>query len=258
MGQQDALFRIGNFPINVLPIAMTLINIIAGAIYTKGFKAKDKIQIYGMALVFLVILYNSPSGLVIYWTMNNVFSLVKNIFYKIKNPLKVLYLIMAAGIILLDGYMLFVHEGLLHKRLLLVVACSLLLLTPLVVKLIQYLLDTVFQPVVHDSKLRLTIFVLSAVSLCLLGGFVLPSYVINSSAIEFADIDGYGSPLFFLKNSTLQTLGLLVFWPACVYFLFHNRIQTLISFSLQPFFFRTCKRLLFFRKLRKSFPHDYL
>lgn len=237
MGQQDALFRIGNFPINVLPIAMTLINIIAGAIYTKGFKAKDKIQIYGMALVFLVILYNSPSGLVIYWTMNNVFSLVKNIFYKIKNPLKVLYLIMAAGIILLDGYMLFVHEGLLHKRLLLVVACSLLLLTPLVVKLIQYLLDTVFQPVVHDSKLRLTIFVLSAVSLCLLGGFVLPSYVINSSAIEFADIDGYGSPLFFLKNSTLQTLGLLVFWPACVYFLFHNRIQTLISLFLTALLF---------------------
>ena len=28
---------------------MTLINIIAGAVYTKGLKAKDKIQIYGMA-----------------------------------------------------------------------------------------------------------------------------------------------------------------------------------------------------------------
>ena len=80
MGQQDALFHIGNFPVNVLPIAMTLINWVAGAIYTKGFKFKDKATIYGMALIFLVILYNSPSGLVIYWTMNNVFSLVKNIF----------------------------------------------------------------------------------------------------------------------------------------------------------------------------------
>ena len=82
MGAEDALFRIGNFPVNVLPIAMTLINIVAGAVYTKGFKLKDKLQIYGMALVFLVLLYKSPAGLVLYWTMNNVFSLVKNIFYK--------------------------------------------------------------------------------------------------------------------------------------------------------------------------------
>ena len=36
MGAEDALFRIGNFPVNVLPIAMTLINIVAGAVYTKA------------------------------------------------------------------------------------------------------------------------------------------------------------------------------------------------------------------------------
>ena len=39
MGQPDAMFSIGRFTINILPIAMTAINIIAGAIYTKGFKA---------------------------------------------------------------------------------------------------------------------------------------------------------------------------------------------------------------------------
>ena len=107
LGKPDAIFTAGGFPINILPILMTLINIIAGAIYTKGFKAKDKIQIYGMALVFLVVLYNSPAGLVLYWTMNNVFSLVKNIFYKIKNPLKVLYILMAVFILFLDFYYLF-------------------------------------------------------------------------------------------------------------------------------------------------------
>ena len=37
-----------------------------------------------MAVVFLIILYDSPSGLVIYWTMNNVFSLVKSVFYSIR------------------------------------------------------------------------------------------------------------------------------------------------------------------------------
>ncbi len=229
MGTQDAFLSIGSFPINVLPIAMTLINLVAGMIYTKGFKFKDKITIYGMALVFLVILYNSPSGLVIYWTMNNLFSLVKNIFYKIKNPLKVMYAILVATVVVLDGYLIFVHNGFLHKRLLMAVVFSLLLLTPIVVRLVNRLLNTVFTPIVKDGKIRFTVFTVSTVAVALLAGFVIPSFVINSSAVEFANIDGYGSPISFLYNSTVQMLGLFVFWPLCVYFLFHSRIQTLMA-----------------------------
>lgn len=48
----------------------------------------EQIQIYACALVFLLLLYNSPAGLVIYWTMNNILSLIKNVFYKLKNPKK--------------------------------------------------------------------------------------------------------------------------------------------------------------------------
>ena len=79
LGRPDALITIGGFTINALPILMTLINVISSEIYTKGLKFKDKITLHGMALIFLVLLYNSPSGLVLYWTLNNVFSLVKNI-----------------------------------------------------------------------------------------------------------------------------------------------------------------------------------
>ena len=60
------------------------INVVSSAIYLKGFPLKTKIQLYGMALFFLVFLYNSPAALVFYWTLNNVFSLVKTIFYKLK------------------------------------------------------------------------------------------------------------------------------------------------------------------------------
>ena len=73
-----------------MTLLMTLINIVSGIIYTKGHPLKSKIQVYGLALVFLVLLYHSPSGLVFYWLLNNVFSLVKNIFYKLKDPKKVL------------------------------------------------------------------------------------------------------------------------------------------------------------------------
>ncbi|MCM1320672.1 MAG: membrane protein insertase YidC [Bacteroides sp.] len=229
MGSPDALFSVGTFPLNVLPAAMTAVNIIAGAVYTKGFKAKDKIQIYGMALIFLVILYNSPAGLVLYWTMNNVFSLVKNIFYKIKHPAKVLYCLFAAAVLALDGYLLFVHNGFLHKRLLMAGVCTVLLAAPLAVKGASRLLDTVLQPLAENKQLRFSLFFTSAAALCLLAGFVIPSYVINSSAVEFCGIDGYGSPLAFLGQSLLQVFGLTVFWTSCIYFLFGNRIQTGIA-----------------------------
>ncbi|MBR0101153.1 MAG: membrane protein insertase YidC, partial [Treponema sp.] len=73
MGKPDAIFSIAGFNVNILPIAMTVINCISGAIYSKGHSIREKIQIYGMAAVFLVVLYDSPAGLVLYWTMNNIF-----------------------------------------------------------------------------------------------------------------------------------------------------------------------------------------
>ena len=85
----DGLLIIGGVAINVLPILMTLINVISSAIYLKGFPLKTKIQLYGMAAFFLVFLYDSPAGLVFYWTLNNLFSLGKTLFYKVKSAKKV-------------------------------------------------------------------------------------------------------------------------------------------------------------------------
>ena len=83
LARPDGLISIGTISVNVLPVLMTLINIVSGTIYTKGQPVKTKVQLYGIAAVFLILLYNSPSGLVLYWTFNNTFSLLKNIFDKI-------------------------------------------------------------------------------------------------------------------------------------------------------------------------------
>ncbi|MDO5127015.1 MAG: membrane protein insertase YidC [Eubacteriales bacterium] len=83
LGAPDHMFCINGFYLNMLPVAMTLINIVSGIIYTKGQPLKSKLQVYGLAVIFLVLLYNSPAGLVLYWTMNNVFSLLKNVFMKL-------------------------------------------------------------------------------------------------------------------------------------------------------------------------------
>ena len=86
LGMPDALLNIGSVSINLLPILMTLINIASGFIYTKKGMIGDKIKLILIALVFLVLLYGSPSGLVFYWTLNNLFSLVKNIVVHYKKP----------------------------------------------------------------------------------------------------------------------------------------------------------------------------
>ena len=78
MGAEDALLHIGTFPINLLPIAMTAVNCISTFIYSRELTLKQKIQPYVLALVFLILLYHSPSGLVLYWLCNNIFSLIKN------------------------------------------------------------------------------------------------------------------------------------------------------------------------------------
>ena len=86
LAQPDAMLTLGGITVNVLPILMTLINIVSGMIYTRGMPLKSKIQLYGMAVLFLILLYDSPSGLVFYWMLNNIFSLCKNIICKLPKP----------------------------------------------------------------------------------------------------------------------------------------------------------------------------
>ncbi|SFR87075.1 membrane protein insertase, YidC/Oxa1 family, C-terminal domain-containing protein [[Clostridium] aminophilum] len=83
LGAPDALLFAFGTRINVLPFLMTGVNLISCAIFTKGYPLKTKIQLNVMALFFLFFLYTSPAGLVFYWTLNNLFSLVKTIVYKI-------------------------------------------------------------------------------------------------------------------------------------------------------------------------------
>ena len=79
----DGLLVIAGVAINVLPILMTVINLISSEIYMHGAPLKSKLQLYVMALVFLFFLYSSPAGLTMYWTLNNLFSLVKNLIVRL-------------------------------------------------------------------------------------------------------------------------------------------------------------------------------
>ncbi len=73
------------YGINLLPFVMTIINVTAGFFYIKEWNKNELLQLCGLSLFFLIVLYNSPAGLVLYWTMNNCFSLVKYIYINRKS-----------------------------------------------------------------------------------------------------------------------------------------------------------------------------
>lgn len=113
----DKLLTLFGISINILPIIMTVINLISSALYSKDYPAKTKIQLYITALFFLVFLYNSPSGLVFYWTLNNAFSLIKTLTLKSKNPAKVGKEFLAIGGIALSIYSFFIDDTYTEKSL---------------------------------------------------------------------------------------------------------------------------------------------
>jgi len=229
LGKPDALFNIGGFSINALPVLMTAINCVSGAIYTKELGLRDKLQVYALALIFLILLYNSPAGLVLYWTMNNLLSLVKNVFYKFKNPLKILYLSISAFAVIFIFYLLLLNSGALIKRIIMSFFCFLVLFVPVIMRLYNRLQNHFMVSLMEDDKRRLFLFPALCAALTVLIGLSIPSSVIASSPREFSFIDAYQSPLPFVINTFLKSMGLFIFWPFCIYFLFGKRIQSFLT-----------------------------
>ena len=223
LGKPDRLLPIAG-GINLLPLLMTLINCTAGIIYARGLGIRDKIQLYGISIIFLVLLYNSPSALVLYWTLNNVFSLAKNIYLKISLPSKriIIYVFVSALCTLLILFSLFILRRDAGKR---ITISSLFLcigLIPWILPLLKKLTKNV-SCIEYTARDSLFIFLFSFLSVGVLTGIFLPSMLIVSSPQEFSHIDTYGSPLFFIANTALQTFGFYVFWPTCLYFLFRGK-----------------------------------
>ncbi|MCT7523249.1 YidC/Oxa1 family membrane protein insertase [Aliarcobacter cryaerophilus] len=78
LSQADGLL----FGLNLLPFIMTAVNLLAAYVYINKFDKNEKYQLWGIAILFLVLLYTQASALLLYWTFNNIFSLFKNLIEK--------------------------------------------------------------------------------------------------------------------------------------------------------------------------------
>ena len=224
LSKPDGLLVIGGVTLNAMPILMTLINVVSSEIYTKGLKFKDKIMLHGMALIFLVLLYDSPSGLVLYWTLNNVFSLLKNVVNGTKNKKRTAGILFGIGgvAVLLYGFCFF--HGLPNYRLG-VLAFGALMLIPLVIGFIPKRKAKALASATEEKKADHRLFLGAALFLTILLGGLIPSSIIKSSPLEFVLTSDVHSPNRYVFFTFLTAVGFFIVWCGLFYYLASNKAK---------------------------------
>ena len=250
LGLPDNCFNFYGFSLNILPITMTIINFSSAAIYSKGFGFREKFQIYGISVIFLLLLYNSPAGLVLYWTMNNILSLLKNILVKCRYQKKILYGVFCFIILLIEFHLL--SNDLSPKRIFIMVFFLFVLLLPFSLKFFKTIETRIikFFPLETSSLALKRTYILSIFILFLLSGLVIPGSLISSSVQEFSFLDTNSNPLFIILNVFIQSFGIFIFWPLCFLFLLKKNTNYLLTFIFSLLFILSLVNVFIF-------PGDY-
>lgn len=213
LAKPDHLINIGGYAINLLPIIMTIINILAIFAYTREKFLKRKLSLISVSLFFLILLYNAPSGLVLFWIFNNIFSLIKNIclnFMSQKNLIKLTYITAIIGYCFLQT-MLNVHVSMITFMIL----CFLFIFKNFVVKVCN-----------NFSKSK-SLFFLSGLTLFSLIGVYTPLNLISNSPLEFVYSDS--SPLGIVFFNMTIWAGVFLFWGGVVYYFSNEFIRKILS-----------------------------
>ena len=79
IGPEGYVWQIFSLKLRVLPIVMTLINLISLYYYEHNIPLKEKKSAVALPILFLVLLYKSNPAIVIYWIFNNIFSVLTNV-----------------------------------------------------------------------------------------------------------------------------------------------------------------------------------
>jgi len=230
LGQPDSLLSFRGMAFNLLPIIMTAVNCISGAVYSHGHQLREKVQIYGLAAVFLVVLYDSPSGLLLYWTMNNILSLVKNLFYKMKHPLRVLYGCFCGVSLSVSYFVWSAARGMKTTRMALYALTLLVFFIPVEYRLVRWYYRRCLSWMEKDPT-RNKLFFLSALAITSLVGLLIPLNLISTSPTEFSFLSPYKSPLSLVSITFWEAAGCFFLWPVCLYFLFPDKVKSFFTLA---------------------------
>ena len=253
LAKPDALINIGNITINLLPFVMTIISLLASLVYARKLTLKEQLPLYITNLIFLVLLYNSPAGLLFYWTVNCTFSLVKNIVLenysflkskadKVFNNKTIMTFVKKLSFIIFIIFTVFmfvytllyfnkdsIFAASLEKQYLKIFVVYdktymdilyiwILLFTIIIYK--KYLYN-LFNIKLGDNCLKLLI--VSSVSITLLAGLFIPSTLIASSGQEF------NAPFTLIINNISKYIGFFFVYSLFIYVLFSNKIKNVLT-----------------------------
>jgi YidC/Oxa1 family membrane protein insertase len=228
LSRSDALISLPFGSINVLPFVMTFVNLAASFLYAKDLGRREIIQLFVMALVFLALLYNSPSGLVLYWTVNNLYSLLKNAAMYLKRPALVLQGVISFFALL---FIVFIRTGRANVErygFLFSILSLLVIAAPFIWKVLIKLLNPGSSgnppgsAAVADDMTGL--YVSAMLFLFLLLGFLSPAQVLSMSITDFE------APWAFWGRTFLQGTAFFILVPLFVRVLAPANLRRLLAF----------------------------
>ena len=80
LSMPDTVFSISGFDLNILPIIMTASTFLQQKLTTVDTGGQQKIMMMMMPFIFIFIFWSMPSGLVLYWALQNIFQIAQQLF----------------------------------------------------------------------------------------------------------------------------------------------------------------------------------
>lgn len=75
-----AMFGIAGIPLNVLPLVMVVSQIFQTRMTSVSADPNQKTMMYVMPVIMLYFFWSMPAGVTLYWTVNNFFSIIQQVF----------------------------------------------------------------------------------------------------------------------------------------------------------------------------------
>jgi YidC/Oxa1 family membrane protein insertase len=80
LSMPDTVFSYSGFDLNILPILMTASTFLQQKLSTVDTGGQQKMMMMMMPVVFIFIFWSMPSGLVLYWALQNIFQIAHQLF----------------------------------------------------------------------------------------------------------------------------------------------------------------------------------
>ena len=211
--------------INLLPFTMTIFSLLAGIIYSKKLNIKESMPLYITSLLFLIILYDSPSGLLFYWNINCLFSLIKNIVleYKIYKSFKKDKILKICNASVIFIFIVLITVSYIKK------IDIKNILTIFVIIILTLNFNYIEKSLIKNNnfiKYRYKLLVLSCLIITILSGLFIPASLINNSASEFKN------HVTLIINNLSMSIGIFLFYPLFIYNLFSDKTKNYITLLL--------------------------